>query len=151
MKLYLLAGLAVATSGACGTSVKLDPVPIEDKTGVPVAVSPVTNSQPQGSEVSTGQVSTVNIGGSLSDAEIQSLVRLVYFDYDSFAIRPSSRPLLNPMHAYSKRNAPARSSLVVIPTSVAGASTTSHWDKSVRRLCAKPCPCKGCWMRSWRR
>ena len=94
MKLYLLAGLAVATLGACGTSVKLDPVPIEDKAGVPVTVSPTPTAQPQGSEVGTGQVATVNLGGSLSDAEIQSLGRLGYFDYDSFVIRPEFQAVI---------------------------------------------------------
>lgn len=97
MKLYLLAGLAVATLSACGTSVKLDPVPIEDKAGVPVTVSPTTptpSTQPQGSEVGTGQVTTVSLGGGMSEAEIQSLGRLVYFDYDSFVIRPEFQTVI---------------------------------------------------------
>jgi peptidoglycan-associated lipoprotein len=94
MKLYLLAGLGVATLSACGTSVKLDPVPIEDKAGVPVTVSPTPAAQPQGNEVGTGQVTTVNLGGGMSEAEIQSLGRLVYFDYDSFVIRPEFQTVI---------------------------------------------------------
>jgi len=88
MKRYVLTALVLAMLGACGSSVKLDNVPVEDKSGSAVGSTTATPVTPAGNAVSKGGVATVDLSNTATDAAIQSMNRVVYFDYDSFAIRP---------------------------------------------------------------
>jgi peptidoglycan-associated lipoprotein len=81
--------LAVAALlSACGSAVKLDTVPVEDKSGASV-VAPATKS-----DTATSAVKTVDIGKTDQDAAMRSANRVVYFDYDSFAIRPEFQSVI---------------------------------------------------------
>ena len=88
MKRYVLTALILAMLGACGSSVKLDNVPVEDKSGVALVSQSAAPVSPDGAAVSKGGVATVDLSKNTTDAAIQSMNRVVYFDYDSFAIRP---------------------------------------------------------------
>jgi len=88
MKRYVLTALVLAMLGACGSSVKLDNVPVEDKSGVALVSQSAAPVSPDGAAVSKGGVATVDLSKNTTDAAIQSMNRVVYFDYDSFAIRP---------------------------------------------------------------
>lgn len=78
------AALLLLLSG-CGSSVKLDEVPVTDRAGA--AVAPVqtnpANAQAGSRAVPTAVVDETAVGQSPSNA-----ARVVYFDYDSFLVRP---------------------------------------------------------------
>lgn len=68
---------------ACGSSVKLDEVPVENRTGTAVAPQANTN------EVTSKGVVPVEIAaGNINAAGPQGVAKVIYFDYDSFTIKP---------------------------------------------------------------
>ena len=79
-RLILTAAVAVFLT-ACGSAVKLDNVPVEDKSGTGVTQAP--GSAATGERV----VAPVDLGNKGLDA-MAVANRVVYFDYDSYAIRP---------------------------------------------------------------
>lgn len=79
MKKFLLVMGAAALMVGCGSAVKLDSTPVEDRsTGAAVADSKVA---------AKGDVVPVDAGKS-QQAAIPTASRLVYFDYDSYVIKP---------------------------------------------------------------
>jgi len=80
-----------AVVAGCSSPVKLDTVPVEDKSGVPTASKDV---KPAGMGAGTSAVAQVDVGRSKPVAAIPPASRLVYFDYDSFEIRPEFQTLL---------------------------------------------------------
>jgi peptidoglycan-associated lipoprotein len=107
MKSWIVALGVVVTLAGCGSSVKLDSVPVEDKSGkslVPSAADASKSSAPGGSAtvaaapaVSQPVVAPVNVARSVEQpaALPASVSRLVYFDYDSIAIKPEFQALLD--------------------------------------------------------
>ncbi len=85
MKKVLIAVSLVALLGACSSPVKLDEVPVVDKSAS--AVSPAATGNPDGAGVAKGSVATVDLSKNNNDALMQSTNRIIYFDYDSFVIR----------------------------------------------------------------
>jgi peptidoglycan-associated lipoprotein len=83
----------VAMLSACGSAVKLDNVPVEDKSGSSVG-SGGSSAMGSGSGVDKGGVASVDLGKSVQDMSMQSATRIVYFDYDSFAIRPEFQSMI---------------------------------------------------------
>ncbi len=90
-RILMLAGIAVFLAG-CGSAVKLDNVPVEDKTGTAVTAgaggTPRTGPGAGADSVGKSNVTPVDIGKSAQDAAALSGPRIVFFDYDSFAIKP---------------------------------------------------------------
>ena len=87
-RLLVVVGL-VALLSACGSAVKLDNVPVEDRTGAPTSdAMNATNSNTSGSAVGTGAVASVDLSKSAQDAALQAANRVIYFDFDSSTIRP---------------------------------------------------------------
>jgi peptidoglycan-associated lipoprotein len=76
----------VAMLSACGSAVKLDNVPVEDRSGSTTGSAGSGNAG-SGSAVGKGTVASVDLTKSGQDAAMQATTRVVYFDYDSFAIR----------------------------------------------------------------
>ena len=92
MKFLSTVALA-ALLGACGSAVKLDNVPVEDKSGASVgAVGSTPNVGATG--VDKGGVASLDLSKSGQDMGMQSTNRVVYFDYDSFAIRPEFQSVI---------------------------------------------------------
>ena len=92
MKFVSAVALAALLS-ACGSAVKLDNVPVEDKSGS--SVGSVGNAANAGaSGVDKGGVASVDLSKSGQDMSMQSANRVVYFDYDSFAIRPEFQSVI---------------------------------------------------------
>jgi peptidoglycan-associated lipoprotein len=87
-RLLAALGVVVLLAG-CGSAVKLNDVPVEDKVGT--AVTPGvggTGQTNQGTGVAQSNVKPVELGNK-SDANVPVLAqRVIYFDYDSFAIKP---------------------------------------------------------------
>lgn len=78
----LAAAVVMTTLAACGSSVKLDDVPVEDRGAS--AVSPLP--QAGGSGEDQREVSGVEVAGG-DTAQPAAMERVVYFDYDSFQVR----------------------------------------------------------------
>ena len=92
IKRISLAITVAALMAGCSSGVKLDDVPVEDKSAIPSAgTSGGANS---GNAAQSG-VAGVNLGQSARDAAGPvGVSRLVYFDYDSYAIKPEFQSLI---------------------------------------------------------
>ncbi len=106
-RIFLVVAVALFLS-ACGSAVKLDNVPVEDKSGSAVSTTP---DNAGGSGVGNGSVSSVDLEKAKRDAFMNSTTRIVYFDYDSFVIRSEFLPVLEAHAKFLKTNPSMRVSL----------------------------------------
>ncbi len=90
MKKWILILGATALLAACGSSVKLDKAPVEDRTGT--AADQSANSTADNA-MAKSNVQPLEVGKSATDS-LPVNSRLVYFDYDSFAIKAESQSLV---------------------------------------------------------
>jgi len=89
IKRISLAITVAALMAGCSSGVKLDDVPVEDKTAVP------TTGGSGGANAGQAGVAGVNLGQSARDAAGPvGVSRLVYFDYDSYVIKPEFQSLI---------------------------------------------------------
>ncbi|MEJ6023167.1 peptidoglycan-associated lipoprotein Pal [Ramlibacter sp. PS4R-6] len=93
-----VAALAAALALAGCSSVKLDDVPVDNKGGTPNtgAQQPATRVEP----VTTGSDAGQNQGP-------QNVARLIYFDFDSYVIKPEYQSIVDGHARYLRAN-PAR-------------------------------------------
>lgn len=105
MKNYVLAGLVSTLLVACGTSVPLNDVPVEDAAGK--AVTADAGAGAAGSGVQGGGVAPVDLGRTVDQAPAPADSRLIYFDYDSFVIKPEFQAVIA-AHARFLRAQPSR-------------------------------------------
>ena len=84
----------VAILSACGSAVKLDNVPVEDKAGSSTQTSTTDAANAGGSAVGKGTVTSVDLSKAGQDAAIQNVTRVVYFDFDSYVIRPEFQSVI---------------------------------------------------------
>ena len=103
----LIAGVAlVATLAACSSGVKLDNVPVEDRTGSAAGAAGaggIVAVDPRG-------VSGVSVNGG-DAAQPNALSRVIYFDYDSFEVKPESASTLEANARYLNANRTRRVNL----------------------------------------
>jgi len=99
---FLAVGLAALLS-ACGSAVKLDNVPVEDKSGTAVNQG-AQQTSPGGDAGSVGKssVASVDLGKTAQDPGAVAGARIVYFDYDSFAIKPEYQSVIESHSRYIK-------------------------------------------------
>ncbi|MBC7610147.1 MAG: peptidoglycan-associated lipoprotein Pal [Polaromonas sp.] len=72
---------------ACGSNVKLNDVPVESRSGTSVTPPPASSGDSAG--VESRAVQPIQIGGT--DAAVPGpagVARIIYFDYDSYTIKP---------------------------------------------------------------
>jgi len=86
-RLIVAAAVAVLLS-ACG-STKLDKVPVEDKSGSAVTQNAAADPNAAGQRAVTG----VDLGNANASA-MQMSNRVVYFDYDSYVIKPEYQSVI---------------------------------------------------------
>lgn len=86
MKRIVLACAMAALLAGCGSNVKLDSVPVEDRSGSAVGTGKA--GQTDGSSVSKSGVAPVDLGKPVQDAAGPNGANLVYFDFDSYVIKP---------------------------------------------------------------
>jgi peptidoglycan-associated lipoprotein len=107
--LRLIAGLGlVAVLAACGSNVKLDDVPVEDRTGG--AAGAGAGAGGQSGAVDPRGVSGVSVAGA-DAAQPSALNRVVYFDYDSFEVKPEAQAILDANARYLNANRTRRVNL----------------------------------------
>jgi peptidoglycan-associated lipoprotein len=92
IKRFTLALTVVALVAGCSSGVKLDDVPVEDKNATP---SMGTNGGANSGNTAQSGVAGVDLGQSARDAAGPvGVSRIVYFDYDSYVIKPEFQSLL---------------------------------------------------------
>jgi peptidoglycan-associated lipoprotein len=102
MKRFLLVLAVGAVLAGCGSAVKLDNVPVEDKAGTSVTPGGTVTAKPGTDGVGTSNVAKVDLGKSGSDAAAPTGPRIIYFDFDSFAIRPEFQSVIENHAKYLK-------------------------------------------------
>ncbi len=96
--LVFFASLALA---GCASSVKLDSVPVEDRAGttLPQAGAEGTGT---GTGVEKGGVTSVDLGKSVPPGAVPAGARIVYFDYDSFVVKPEFQFIIEAQSRFIK-------------------------------------------------
>lgn len=93
----LIAALGlVAVLAGCSSAVKLDEVPVEDKSGASVAAKDLAGTAGAGGDasgVAKSAVASVDLSKARDEAAAMSQ-RIVYFDYDSFVVKPEFQKVL---------------------------------------------------------
>lgn len=80
----MLSALALtAVLAACGSNVKLDEVPVESRTATSIPTQPGTSAA-----TSTGVAPVEIMANSNSVAGPVGIAKVIYFDYDSFTLKP---------------------------------------------------------------
>jgi peptidoglycan-associated lipoprotein len=93
LRLRVLLGTSVLTLAAC-TNVPLDDVAVQDRTGTSVSALQAGNAAGGStSGAAGGGVAGVEVAGA-DKAQPSALQRVVYFDFDSFEIRPEFASVL---------------------------------------------------------
>jgi peptidoglycan-associated lipoprotein len=104
-RIFLAAALAAFLAG-CGSSVKLDDVPVEDKNGA--AMTGGSGAGGAGASAKSG-VTGVDLGKSGQDSAGPAGANVVYFDYDSYVVKPEYQSVVESQARYlradSKRKA----------------------------------------------
>lgn len=108
LRLFAALGLA-AVLAACSSGVKLDDVPVEDRTGSAVG-SGGSAAGGQGGAVDPRGVTGVGVGGADS-AQPAAVARIIYFDYDSFEVKADSAATLEANARYLNANRTRRVNL----------------------------------------
>lgn len=105
--LFLVLGASALIAG-CGSTVKLDDVPVEDRTAgttvSPKGAEGTGTGVGAGTGVGTGGVTPVDIRQSDQPRALPAGPRIVYFDYDSFVIKPEFQPIIEAHARYIKAN-----------------------------------------------
>jgi len=102
IKRLTLALTITALVAGCSSGVKLDDVPVEDKAG-----TSTMGTNPGGNTGGTGQstVAPVDLNASGNNAQGPvGVARIVYFDYDSYVIKPEFQSLLEAHSRFVKQN-----------------------------------------------
>ncbi len=89
--LSILVGAAILAG--CSSAVKLDDVPVVDRTGS-ASQQGGALGQESGAGVGSGGVAPVDLGKSSDSALAPAGPRIVYFDIDSFVIKPAFQGLV---------------------------------------------------------
>jgi peptidoglycan-associated lipoprotein len=101
-RVFLAFALAAALAG-CASGVKLDDVPVEDRAGRNVA--PDAGALPRGGGGGQSQVVPVQADtGSANQSGPASVARVLYFDYDSYAIKPEFQSAIESHARFLKQN-----------------------------------------------
>ena len=98
-RLFLAVAFAAALAG-CASGVKLDDVPVEDRTGQ--SATPGTGPGGPGGQSQVQQVQADRATGT--EAGPTNVARIVYFDYDSYVIKPEFQSLLEAHARFLKSN-----------------------------------------------
>lgn len=100
MKRILVTCAAALLVVGCGSNVKLDDVPVVDRAGS--AVTPGAGGA--GSGTTQSAVAPVDLSKSGQDAKGPEGSNLVYFDYDSFVIKPEFQGVIEAHGRYLSAN-----------------------------------------------
>lgn len=105
-RFLLVVGMTALLAG-CGSPVKLDSVPVEDRSGKSVApgaagVAGSGTARTDAATVAKSDVTQVNLAKSAQDEVAPAGARTVFFDYDSFAIKSEYQTVIEAQSRYAK-------------------------------------------------
>ena len=100
-KLLITLGLPLLLA-ACASGVKLDDVPVEDKTGTSVTQAP--QAQSAVTPVNSIQTSSIDPGPA-------GVAKVVFFDFDSYVIKPEAQPVIEAHARYLRADNKRRAAL----------------------------------------
>ena len=105
-RIFVALSLAAALAG-CGSNVKLDDVPVEDKSGTSIAAAATRpGGTGAGTAAAQSSVAPVAVDPTANSAPGPAgVARIVYFDYDSYVIKPEFQSLIESNARYIKANA----------------------------------------------
>lgn len=91
---WIAGALVVGLLAGCGSNVKLDDVPVEDRSAKPVApVTPATGTGSSNATQTAVAPVTATPGENLQIGP-QGVGKVVYFDYDSYVVKPEFQALI---------------------------------------------------------
>ena len=93
-------GAALLVAG-CGSAVKLDTVPVEDKSGVAVTQP---SADGEANAIAKSGVSAVDMGKSTQQSVAPAFAKVVYFEYDSIAIKPEFQTIIEAHARFIKQD-----------------------------------------------
>lgn len=100
MNRFLAALGVVSLLTGCGSSVNLGDVPVEDKSATAVFPGGVDPSKSGGgTSVPQSSVAPIEIGKAASNAPVPAQ-RVIYFDYDSFVLKPEFQTVVEAQARY---------------------------------------------------
>jgi peptidoglycan-associated lipoprotein len=106
----LMGLLMAATLAGCSSGVKLSDVPVEDKSAT--AVTPSTGPGGATGPATQSRVAPVDAnpagGNTAGPANVS---RLVFFDYDSYVIKPEAQPIIDAHARFLRANSQRRVAL----------------------------------------
>lgn len=103
MKRLSLAVLAALVMAGCSSGVKLDQTPVEDHSNSAISTTGGNSADSNGS--SQSGVKGVDLGASAADAAgPRGIERIVYFDYDSYTVKPEFQALIEGHARFLKAN-----------------------------------------------
>ncbi len=103
-RLLIILGLLLAMAG-CASNVKLDEVPVEDKSGAAVQSSaPAPEARSAVATIEANKIPGVDPGPA-------GVSKVIYFDYDSFVIKAESQTLLEAHARYLRADKNRRVSI----------------------------------------
>ena len=114
MKRILLALALVALLAGCGSAVKLDDVAVEDKSGTPIAGqgnAAAGNASGNSGLVANSAIAPVDLSKSGPAAAAPSGPRTVYFDYDSYVIKPEFQDVIEAQARFIKADKNRKASI----------------------------------------
>ena len=117
MKKFLLSLGLVLLLGACASGVKLNDVPVEDKSGAKVSVSPdpfmpATVTASSGNEAKSTVVRFDSAASTnLSAGPSGNVAKVVFFDYDSYVVKSEFQNTIEAHAQFLKANPRAKVSL----------------------------------------
>jgi len=115
MKKLMLASVLVALLAGCASGVRLDDAaPVEDRAGTAVKPGGTAGSEgasSQGSGVNSRDVAPVDLSKSGQVGPGPAGSRVVYFDYDSFVIKPEFQSVLDAQARYLKADKTRKASI----------------------------------------
>ena len=107
MRKILLAAAVAALLAGCGSNVKLDSVPVEDKVGTAVTAGGAADA---GASSKSG-VTAVDLGKNGQDAAGPAGPSVVYFDFDSYIVKPEYQPVVEAQARFLRADAKRKAML----------------------------------------
>ncbi|QJW84447.1 peptidoglycan-associated lipoprotein Pal [Ramlibacter terrae] len=106
MQRVFLAATVAAMLAACSSGVKLDDVPVENRTGTTVVPGGATGPGGNTGQSRVEQVQADSLPGN--QAGPANVARIIYFDYDSNEIKPQFQSLIEQHARFLKSNTQRR-------------------------------------------
>lgn len=105
----ILGLLVAATLAGCSSGVKLNDVPVEDKSATTVAPGGPGGSAGGATQSRVAPVDVAPTDGSLAGPA--NVSKIVFFDYDSYVIKPDAQPIIEAHAKFLRANGNRRVAL----------------------------------------